>query len=210
MKKDSLDDRMRDYYCCFLVLHVKAFLNVKKSASSTWCCSVWGVWLAWLNQTFLKLWKLQVRSGSCCDSQSHADILRNNFHFAEHWYQTKTLEILYLPVLKERFSYLNWMHKCVGGNKLFCCSDVLLFAPCHPLGVGRELRQPVTSSVCSSCYVQSLCPNKAVTHPCLLPSSLVSQSEHGFWMPFFTDQWRWHVCHLCRNAAEKLLGLVIQ
>lgn len=30
MKKDSLDDRMRDYYCCFLVLHVKAFLNVKK------------------------------------------------------------------------------------------------------------------------------------------------------------------------------------
>ncbi|KAM6342898.1 mucolipin-3 isoform 3-T4 [Alca torda] len=38
----------------------------------------------------------------------------------------------------------------------------------------------------------------------------VSLSEHGFRMPFFVDQWRRHVCHLCKNAAEKLLGLVIQ
>lgn len=29
MKKGNLNNRMRDYYCCFLVLHVKASLNVK-------------------------------------------------------------------------------------------------------------------------------------------------------------------------------------
>lgn len=29
MKKDNLNNRMRDHYCCFLLLHVKASLNVK-------------------------------------------------------------------------------------------------------------------------------------------------------------------------------------
>lgn len=29
MKKGNLNNRMRDYYCYFLVLHVKASLNVK-------------------------------------------------------------------------------------------------------------------------------------------------------------------------------------
>ncbi|XP_043377297.1 mucolipin-3 isoform X7 [Chelonia mydas] len=40
--------------------------------------------------------------------------------------------------------------------------------------------------------------------------AVVPFSEHGFRMPFLTYKWRRHVCHICKNAAEKLLGLVIQ
>lgn len=143
---------MRDCYCCLLSFHVKVSLNLKKK----W---TFNMMLLCLEYDFHDSVRL---SSSCESSESGVEavmtphhmlgILRNSFHLAEHWCQTRALETLSLSLLKVKLTYLiDSIHLEVT---IFThSSNILLFSHCHNLGEQRDPRQPVISCVSSLCYV---------------------------------------------------------
>lgn len=142
-------------------------------------------------------------------------ILRNNFDLTEHCYQTKALAIL--SFFKVKLAYqiarvykrMDWIPFVYRRDKLSSFHKCFLVstACCHALGI-QNVQRSQSTVIYLFQVMYSLGPQiKWQWCPCLFP---VPFSECGFWMPLFIDKWRWHVCHFCKNAAEKLLGLVIQ